>query len=589
MSANPAFENTELNVLETGHLTDESITENKGTREKSSDCIQSIYDALDDFLSKHHRVVHFFLMTLGNLIVLIYFIFATIYWKNNYNYFDWCHGYGLLLLILAIVYGSLFYHYALKPFFGKIFVYCHRPYISNITNNFRKIKYGNIIGQTIIYTCIFTAIIVFLIIDTVNSRERLMSGIGIIVLISLGWIFSKHPSHIKWKLVLNALIVQIIFGLFTIRWSVGRSIFQCIADKVESFLNFAKIGASFIFSDKLIADGIFAFTVLPVLFYFNFIIQMLYYLGIMQWIIFNLGKFLQKLMGTSICESVVCAGNIFIGMTETPLMIKPYLNKLTTSELHTLMSSGFGTVSGTVFAAYINFGANPAHLITATLMAAPATLCYAKLFYPETEKIIITSDNVKLEKSKDTGLIDAASKGATAAIPLVLNIIANIVGFVSFIALVNSLLSWIGSLIGYEKLSFELILSKVFIPISWVMGVPWDHCEDVATLIGLKTTVNEFVAYKELGKYKKEGRIFGRIEAIATFAICGFANPGSVGITISILTSLAPDKKEIISNIVMRAFISGCVITFLTASVAGMLVPDDYEHISAFVSNRTLS
>ncbi|KAG9429346.1 solute carrier family 28 member 3 isoform X1 [Apis mellifera carnica] len=316
---------------------------------------------------------------------------------------------------------------------------------------------------------------------------------------------------------------------------------------------------------------------------------MLYYLGTMQWIIFNLGKFLQKLMGTSICESVVCAGNIFIGMTETPLMIKPYLNKLTTSELHTLMSSGFGTVSGTVLAAYINFGANPAHLITATLMAAPATLCYAKLFYPETEKIIITSDNVKLEKSKDIGLIDAASKGATAAIPLVLNIIANIVGFVSFIALVNSLLSWVGSLVGYEKLSFEFILSKVFIPISWVMGVPWDHCEDVATLIGLKTTVNEFVAYKELGKYKKEGRIFGRIEAIATFAICGFANPGSVGITISILSSLAPDKKEIISNIVMRAFISGCVITFLTASVAGMLVPDDYEHISAFVSNRTLS
>ncbi|OAD55339.1 Solute carrier family 28 member 3 [Eufriesea mexicana] len=451
------------------------------------------------------------------------------------------------------------------------------------------ISYGSLIGQTVIYTCVFIAIIAFLIVDTLDSKDRLMSGIGVILLLSFGWIFSKHPDHINWRPVLSGLILQFLFGLIAIRWSVGRSIFQCLANKVETFLNYSKSGASFIYSDKLVADGVFAFTVLPVIFYFSFFVQILYYLGVMQWIVLNLGRLLEKIMGTSICESVTCATNIFVGMTESPLVIKPYLNKLTTSELHTVMCSGFATVSGTVLAAYINFGANPAHLITASLMAAPAALCYSKLFYPETERSMVTSENIKLEKSTDFNLLDAASKGAVAAIPLVLGIIANIIAFVSFTKFINAFLSWLGLLVGYKELSFEFILSKVFMPLSWIMGVPWDKCEDVATLIGLKTVINEFVAYEMLGKYKEQKRIFGRTEAIATFAICGFANPASVGITLSVLTSLAPDRKENISKAIMRAFISGNIVCFLTGSIAGMLVSDEYEQsINALSLNATI-
>lgn len=220
-------------------------------------------------------------------------------------------------------------------------------------------------------------------------------------------------------------------------------------------------------------------------------------------------------------------------------------------------------------------------------MSAPAALCYSKLFYPETEKSLTSFDNIKLEKSNDSGLMDAASKGALAGIPMVLGIIANIIAFVSFIALINALLSWLGYLVGYEALTFELILSKVFMPLSWIMGVPWDKCEDVGTLIGLKTVVNEFIAYQKLGEFKRAGRIFGRTEAIATYAICGFSNPGSIGIMLGALTTLAPEKKEQITAVVMRAFVAGSAVCFLTASIAGMLMSDDY--FQSVATNTTMA
>ncbi|KZC05789.1 Solute carrier family 28 member 3, partial [Dufourea novaeangliae] len=544
------------------------------------------YNAFSVFLSRHQRIVRLLSLLVFNAVVVIYFIFATQYWRNyNQEYgFNWCHGYGLLLILFVIGYGGLFYHYAAR-YFGKPLGRCCSPYNDRV-KDFRRTKYGGTICKSAIYVCVFAAIIIFLILDTIESRDRLISAAGVAILMGLGWIFSKHPGRVNWRPVLHGLILQFLCGLFTIRWAVGRAIFECLADKVTTFLDFAKSGAAFIFSDQLVDDGVFAylttcaFQTLPVIFYFSFIIQILYYLGVMQWIILNLGRILQALMGTTICESVNCAANIFIGMTESPLLIKPYLNKLTASELHAIMCAGFATVSGTVLAAYIGFGANPAHLITASVMAAPAALCYSKLFYPETEKSLVTREDIKLEESKDASLMDAASKGALAAIPLVLGIIANIIAFVSFIALVNSLLGWLGMLVGYDAhtigapLSLEFILSKVFKPLSWIMGVPWEQCEDVATLIGLKTVVNEFVAYQKLGEFKKMGKIYGRTEAIATFAICGFANPGSIGITLGVLTSLAPERKEQIASTVLRAFVAGSVVCFLTASIAGMLITD---------------
>ncbi|XP_076242003.1 concentrative nucleoside transporter 2 isoform X2 [Calliopsis andreniformis] len=565
-------------MLEAGRHNEESMKDKNETyTNKPAGYMASRYNKMNNFLSKHQKIWKvLFLITL-NLVIVIYLVFATLYWeKYNYeNGCDWCDGYGMLILLFAFGYGGVLYYYAIRRFFRRTLSSCIQPLREHIQSFQRRRRSCGTVLKALLYICIFAAIIVFLVFDTASSRERLVSAIGVVVLLGFGWVFSKHPGNVKWRPVLTGLILQFLFGLLTIRWPVGRAIFECISNKVATFLEFAKKGSSFIFSNNLVEEGVFAFSALPVIFYFSFIIEILYYLGVMQAVILNIGGFLQTLMGTTICESVNCAGNIFIGMTESPLLIKPYLNKLTGSELHAIMCSGFATVSGTVLAAYIGFGANPANLVTATLMAAPAALCYSKLFYPETEKPMLTTEDIVLERSKDSNILDAACKGATAAIPIVLSIVANIVAFISFIALLNALLGWIGILVGFNDLSFEYILSKVFMPVSWIIGVPWSQCEDVGTLIGLKTVVNEFVAYQKLGELKSQGRIWGRSEAIATFAICGFGNPSSIGITLSVMSSLASEKKKEITGAVGRAFVAGCAVCLLTASVAGLLITDD--------------
>ncbi|XP_032670572.1 solute carrier family 28 member 3-like [Odontomachus brunneus] len=571
---NQAFDDNQLEELESGRRKSETVKDVASHREPSSYWTAK-RETIEAFLSKYRRALKTCGVIFLTFLFLAYIIYAGIYWRSTPSgercEFGWCGGYGMLLIIVAIVCIGLFYYLIVKPYFGKSIVQCCRPIKSPLIR-LRDTKYGSRFGGPIFCLIVFIAIVIFLIIDTADSRERLISGLGVIVILGLGWIFSKYPGQINWRPIIFGLFLQFAFGLITIRWPVGRSIFQCVSDKVAIFLDFAKAGARFVFSEDLVNKGVFAFAVLPVIFFFSFIVQVLSYIGVIQWVILKLGWVLQTIMGTTLCESINAVANPFIGMSESPLLIKPYLNKLTSSELHAIMCSGFATVSGSILAAYISFGAQPVYLITASVMSAPASLCYAKLFYPEIEQSQTKFENLKLEKSSDTSIMDAATNGALAALPIVLGITANIVAFVAFITFFNAILSWFGGLVGYDALSLEIILAKVFMPLSWVMGVPWEQCEDVATLIGLKTVVNELVAYQRMGEFKKQGRIFGRSETIATFAICGFANPGSIGITIGCLSSLAPEKKEQITGAVVRAFFAGSAVCFLTASIAGMLV-----------------
>lgn len=224
----------------------------------------------------------------------------------------------------------------------------------------------------------------------------------------------------------------------------------------------------------------------------------------MQWFLLKLGWMLQMALGTTVCESVTAAANIFLGMSESPLLIRPYIKLLTHSEIHAVMTSGFATVSGTVLAAFINYGAEPAHLITASVMAAPAALCYSKLFYPETEKSKTTSDNMEMEKSTDSSLLDAASNGAMIAIPIVLSIIANLVSFVSFIAFINGVMGFFGELVGLTNFDLTFIFRNVFKPVAYIIGVEWDQSEYVGELIATKMVINEFVAYEKLGQFKNQ-------------------------------------------------------------------------------------
>ncbi|XP_018303103.1 solute carrier family 28 member 3 isoform X2 [Mycetomoellerius zeteki] len=571
---NQAFEENQLDMLENGRRSEPITYQNANYHEEKNSWATNS-NAVYAYFSKHQRVFKTFGLIILNLLFITHIIFASIYWENKQKNcdFQWCEGYGLLLILTGLIYLGLFYFLIVKRYFGKYILQCCRP-VTNSLERLQNIKYGTRIRAIIVYLVILVAIITFLIIDTADSRHRLISILGVIVLLGLGWVFSKHPGQVNWKPVIWGLILQFILGLITLRWPVGRSIFQCVSTKVTTFLNYAKSGATFVFSEDIVSKGVFAFTVLPVIFFFNFMVQIMCYLGAMQWIIMKLGWIVQSIMSTTLCESFVAVANPFIGMSESPLLIKPYLNQLTSSELHAVLSSGFSTVSGTVLAAYISFGAKPAHLITASIMSAPTSLAYSKLFYPETEQSLTKSDNIKLEKSSDNSILDAATNGAIAAIPIVLGIIANIVAFVSFIAFLNGILSWFGSLVGYEQLSLEMILAKVFMPLSWVMGVPWEHCEDVGMLIGMKTIVNELVAYQRMGELIKQGRIYGRSEAIATYAICGFANPSSIGIQVGAFSSLVPEKKEQVTKVVVRAFVTGSAACFLTASIAGVLLDD---------------
>ncbi|KFM80866.1 Solute carrier family 28 member 3, partial [Stegodyphus mimosarum] len=292
----------------------------------------------------------------------------------------------------------------------------------------------------------------------------------------------------------------------------------------------------------------------------------------MQVLVMKVGWLLQHTIGTTACESMNAAANIFLGMTEAPLLIRPYLPLMTKSEIHAVMTGGFATIAGSVLAAYINFGISASHLLSASVMAAPAALAFSKLVYPETEESKTQASSIKIEKGTESNALEAATNGASTAIKLVSNIAANLIAFVAFVALLDTVLSWMGSLIHWDFLSFEWILSKLFIPASLLMGVDWDDKEKVANLVGLKMVVNEFVAYKRLADYQKDNQLSARSEAIATYALCGFSNVSSIGIQIGALSALAPGRKSDFAQIALRAMITGTATCFLNACVAGTLL-----------------
>ncbi|VEN59312.1 unnamed protein product [Callosobruchus maculatus] len=394
----------------------------------------------------------------------------------------------------------------------------------------------------------------------------------------VGYALSSNRSMIPWKTILWGLILQFMFGLITIRWKVGRNILECLGDKVNILLGYAFEGAAFTYGEFLVNDKlVFAFRALSTIYFISFLVNILYYFGVMQKVIGFLGELLQWIMGTSICESVNSAANIFLGQSEAPLLLAPYLKDLTDSEIHSVMTSGFATVAGSVMAAYINYGARPQDLITSSIMSAPAALCFSKLMYPETEEIKVKKENVQTVDKPYESVLDAASKGVSDAIAMVQGIIASVLAFLAFVYLINGVLGWFGELVGFmdPRWSLELIAGKIFIPISFLMGVPWEECESVGTLIGIKTMVNEFVAFAKMKEMLDQGLLSKRTKVIATYAICGFSNPGSVGIMISALSTLIPHKREAITRLVLRAFFGGALVCFMTACIACALMPED--------------
>ncbi len=395
---------------------------------------------------------------------------------------------------------------------------------------------------------------------------------GITTVFFIAFLFSSNRKAIKPRTVFGGLAIQILFGVIVLRWEFGKEKLQQLALGVNEIVNYANEGINFLFGGVFAADNvgfIFAFQVLPVVIFFSALISVLYYIGVMQFVIKILGGALSKLLGTSKAESLSAAANIFVGQTEAPLVVRPFLAKMTKSELFAVMTGGLASVAGSVLIGYSLLGIPLEYLLAASFMAAPAGLIIAKIMLPETERSQ-TSDDIQLEKDTESAnVIDAAARGASTGLQLALNIGAMLLAFIALIALVNGLLGAVGGVFGFEGLTLEMILGVLFAPIAFAIGVPWAEAVQAGGFIGQKLILNEFVAYASFAPQIDE--LSPKAVAVISFALCGFANVSSMGILLGGLGNLAPDRRKDIARLGMKAVLAGMLASLLSASIAGML------------------
>ncbi len=412
--------------------------------------------------------------------------------------------------------------------------------------------------------------------------STLISIIGIFVLLGIAYLLSNNRKAINFRTVGGALAIQIFIGAFILYVPVGRDALLAMADGVSKVIGYGNEGIKFLFgglatdsSFKAFGnDGfIFAVRVLPVIVFFSALISLLYYIGVMQWVIKIIGGALQRVLGTSQAESMSAAANIFVGQTEAPLIVKPYISKMTESELFAIMCGGLASIAGSVMAGYAGMGVPLTYLIAASFMAAPAGLLFAKILYPQTEKF--NDDIEKVELEKPANILDAAAAGASSGMQLALNVGAMLIAFVALIALINGMLGGIGGWFGMPELSLGMIFGWIFRPLAWVIGVPWGEAGIAGQMIGTKLAINEFVGYMEFAPYlgaEAPVQLMDKTKAIITFALCGFANFSSIAILIGGLGGMAPNRRGDIARLGIKAVIAGSLANLLSATIAGLFI-----------------
>ncbi|CBN59363.1 MULTISPECIES: NupC/NupG family nucleoside CNT transporter [Kamptonema] len=401
--------------------------------------------------------------------------------------------------------------------------------------------------------------------------ERLISVLGLAVFVGLSYAFSVNRRAVRWTPVLWGIALQLILAVLIIRTQPGFILFQFLGDVMQQLLNFSDAGAKFVFGEKF-QEQFVAFKILPTIIFFSSFVSVLYHYNILQQLVRGMAWVMLKTMKISGAESLSCAGNVFLGPTEAALLIKPYVGKMTVSELHSVMTVGFGTIAGGVMGAYLSFGVPASHLLAASVMSAPASMAISKLFYPEMEEPL-TAGKMDVEmKTNYTNAIEAATDGAFQGGKLAFSVGVMLIAFLGLLATANGLLHWVGTMVGLPLLSLEWLLSFVMFPVAWLMGVPWADCGQVGILLGKKTILNDFIAYLDLKQLMDSKAISERAIVIATYAICGFANIGSIGITIGGIGGLAPERQKDLARWGVRAMIAGAIANFMTACIAGMLL-----------------
>lgn len=415
-----------------------------------------------------------------------------------------------------------------------------------------------------------------------------MSLVGMVVLLAIAFAFSSNRKAINIRTVGGAFAIQFALGAFVLYVPWGRDLLNGFSTGVSNVINYGNDGSSFLFgglvSNKMFevfggGGFIFAFRVLPTLIFFSALISVLYYIGVMQWVIKILGGVLQKALGTSRAESMSAAANIFVGQTEAPLVVRPFVPKMTQSELFAVMCGGLASVAGGVLAGYASMGVPLEYLVAASFMAAPGGLLFAKILHPETDKPHEDFDEaLDGGDDKPANVIDAAAGGAASGLQLALNVGAMLIAFVGLIALVNGMLGGIGGWFGMPELTLELILGYAFSPLAFLIGVPWAEAVTAGSFIGQKLVVNEFVAYLNFTPYLGEnaqviaatGQVMSeKTTAIISFALCGFANLSSIAILLGGLGSLAPNRRSDIARMGIKAVLAGTLSNLMAATIAG--------------------
>ena len=397
-----------------------------------------------------------------------------------------------------------------------------------------------------------------------------------IVLLGLAFLFSTNRRSIRYKTVAWGLGLQIVFAFLVLRWSGGREAFAWLGQKVDWFLSFANYGSTFVFGP--LAQNIkpwyvvFAFQVLPAIIFIAAVFALLYYFGIMQLIIRTAAIFMTKLMAASGAESLNVAASIFMGQTEAPLTIRPFLPDVTQSELMTIMTSGMAHVSGGIMAAYIAFGVKAEHLLAAVIMTAPGTILLSKMLVPETEKPLTAGRVEMAEMERDTNALAAIARGTTDGLNLAVNVAAMLISFIALIYLVDGIFGAIHAHLIWFPISLEQIFGWILSPIAWLIGIPWKEAPIVGNLLGLRMVTNELIAYQRLGPMLGAQVLDPRSFTIATFALCGFANLSSIGIQIGGIGALAPNKKSDLARLGIRAMLAGTMANLMSAAIVGIML-----------------
>ncbi|MFH1861442.1 MAG: nucleoside transporter C-terminal domain-containing protein [bacterium] len=424
--------------------------------------------------------------------------------------------------------------------------------------------------------------------------ERLISFLGMIVLLGIAVLMSNNRRQIKVRTVIVGTGIQFGLGVILLWWETGNRAFRWLTDQVYAFLQLAQVGVDFLFGELgkpanyAVYGAQIALIIASTIIFFSAFMAILYYLGVMQKVIEAMARFMRFAMRTSGVESLSCSANIFVGQTEAPLLIRPFLDEMTASELHAVMVGGFATIAGGVLASYMSLGVPATHLIAASVMSAPSALVMAKIVFPETEHST-TAGDARIPKLKlYDNVLDAAAKGTTDGLKLAANVIAMLISFLALLAFVDVILGGLDKLIdgvilgksflegsgyqGFFPANLRIFFGTVFSPLAFLMGVPWSEASIVGNLLGIKISANEFVAYLKLHDLIQAGQLSERSITIATYALCGFANFSSIGIQIGGIGALAPNRRSELAKLGLRAMFGGALASWMTATIAGILI-----------------